>query len=310
MQESSEVCCVLDEARAGSTDSMEDFSLEDDLAKVSLRHLEVFSAVVREASYANAGLDLQITGTKVKRVCEEFSGIMGRELLGGAQDPVPTPFGQEVFAQMGPLSRSLLAMEDGVKRLHQAGRVLRFGADGGFFRGGLFTNYLGRLDFSGKFRSCFLKVEAKNAQKSLLAAECDVYFGIGLGVAERLDRIELGEVDWHINRVGGGKLPKKTKDLKGNWYVVEEGDPGVCEEILGEFRKAGAEGGKLISREAAGKLEKGAVCFSADVISPLGKGSGVWPGFQFSALMRRHHPYADLKGLLCAGVGKECLNGH
>ena len=43
----------------------------------------------------------------------------------------------------------------------------------------------------------------------------------------------------------------------------------------------------------------------ADMISPLGSSEGKWPGYQFNALMRRRHPYADLKEMLCAGAGKE-----
>lgn len=289
---------------------MEGFAKKDDLAGISLRHLEVFSAVVREGSYANAALDLQMSRTNAKRVCDEFARIAGRELFSDQSKEnvnlVPTVFGQGVFSRLGPLATSLRKMEEGVRQLHQAGRVLRFGAAPGFFRGGLFTDYLSRLDVSGKFRSCFMKIDAKDAQKSLLAAESDVYFGIGLGESERLDLVGLGEIGWVVSTYGEGKakLPTKPADLKGKWVLIGESDRQVSGQILERFREAGAVGGGVVSADEVTTLEYGTVIFVADAISPLGSAGGKWPGYQFHALMRRRHPYSDLKELLCAGAGE------
>lgn len=279
--------------------------LTDELSGISLRHLEVFSTVVREGSYSNASIDLQMNRQNVKRICGEFERIVGRTLVedgGGNGGLTPTAFGRALFGQLGPLSTSLRKMEEAVRQFHRAGRVLRFGAAGDFFRGGLFTEYLSRLGLSGKFRPCFLRVGPEGAQKSLLAAECDVYFGIGLGDAGRLDVLVLGEVGW---RVEGGRMPESPKDLKKAWFILREGDPAVCERLLEMFHEAGARGGKLIARETAADLGKGALVFSADTLSPLGNaGSMGWPCHRFSALMRRHHPYQDLKEVLRAGAGK------
>ncbi|MBC7980311.1 MAG: LysR family transcriptional regulator [Armatimonadetes bacterium] len=277
------------------------------MAGISLRHLEVFSTAVREGSYANAALELQMRRPNVKRVCEDFAKLVGRDLLTENEnhEVVPTHFGQGLFAQLGPLSTSLRKMEEGVKQLLQGGRVLRFGAASGFFRVGLFTDYLSRLNISGKFRSCFLKVDGNQAHKSLLAAECDVYFGIGLGETERLDRIELGEVGWNISRVGDGALPAKPKDLKGKWFMVREGDADACAEMMERFRSAGARGGEIVDEAPIVPAGKGDVVFQVDVISPLGGAiANQWPQYQFAALMRRHHPYADLKEMLIIGGRK------
>ena len=117
-------------------------------------------------------------------------------------------------------------MEESVRKLHQTGRLLRLGAAGGFFRSGLFTDYLARLEISDKFRPCFLRVEPEMAGKSLLAAQCDVYFGIGLCASERLERIDLGMIGWKISRVGDGKgkLARSSKKLGRKWLLLCEGD--------------------------------------------------------------------------------------
>lgn len=277
---------------------------KNSLAGISLRHLGVFSTVVLEGSHASAALELQMSRTNVKRLCGELEEIVGRPLLedlGGGRCGA-TAFGRVIFGQLGPLSTALRKMEEAVKQFHKAGRVLRFGAAAGFFRGGLFTDYLSRLDVSGKFRSCFLKVDAQGAHKTLLAAECDVYFGIGLGESGRLNRVELGEVGWNVS---GGKLPGKPKDLKKGWFMLAEGEASVCDGLMGMFSEAGARGGRLIGADEAGGLKDGELLFSADTVSPLSDApSKGWPCHRFSALMRHHHPYEDLKAMLCAGAGK------
>lgn len=282
--------------------------LTDELAGISLRHLEVFSTVVRESSYANAAIDLQMSRIHVKRICTDFESIVGRPLLEQAVDGglMPTAFGRVLFGQLGGLSSSLRKMEEAVRQFHNAGRVLRFGAAGGFFRGGLFTEYLSRLDLSGRFRSCFLKVDPEDAHKGLLAAECDVYFGIGLGQAVRLERVELGEVGWHVKGAAAGEAPKAPMDLKKGWFLLVEGETAVCAALLDRLHDAGARGGELIAKDEAEGLDKGNIVFSADTVNPLGSATWKgWPCHRFSALMRRHHPYEDLREILCAGAGKE-----
>ncbi|WP_411827584.1 LysR family transcriptional regulator [Luteolibacter sp. AS25] len=285
-----------------------DFNKNDDLAGISLRHLEVFSAVVREGSFANAAIELQMSGANVKRIYEGFRKIVGRDLL-VVDDPdriEATVFGRGLFSQLGPLARSLRKMEESVRQLHQAGRVLRFGAAGGFFREGLFTDYLSGLEVSKIFRSCYIKVEPERALKCLLANECDLYFGIGLGVTERLDRVDLGEVGWKIHSNGTRPLPEKPADLKENWFIKVEGDPGQAEEILRKFRDAGAEGGETFRKRSIRDLGNEAIVFCADLISPLGSDVGdAWPCYEFSVLLRKHHPYNDLKQMLGRTARKE-----
>lgn len=291
---------------------MDNGSLTDELAGISLRHLEVFSTVIRESSYANAAIDLQMSRTNAKRICTDLESIVGRPLVEEGLDGglAPTAIGRVLFGQLGPLSTSLRKMEEAVRQFHRAGRVLRVGAAGGLFRGGLFTEYFSRLELSGKFKSCFLKVDPEEAHKSLLAAECDVYFGIGMSQPVRLERVELGEVGWNVKGANTGKEPKAPKDLLKRWFILLEGEVAGCEELLEAFHQVGARGGKLMARDGVDGLDAGDLLFSADTVSPLGSAAQKgWPCHRFSALMRRHHPYEDLRAMLCAGA-KKGADGH
>ena len=153
------------------------------LPEITYRQLEVFSVTCKERSYANAALELHSTRANIKRVCVEFERAVGRQLFEEKPDRtlVPTAFALGLLVQVGPLSRSLRKLGEGVRGLHQEGRILRFAAAGEFFRGGLFTEFLSSLKTSDLFRSCFVRIEVKRFRTALLNAECDVYFGIGLG---------------------------------------------------------------------------------------------------------------------------------
>ncbi len=285
---------------------------KDSLAGVSLRQLEVFSTVVREKSYSSAAIELQMGRSALKRVCDDFEKLIGRSLLNEGKDGVvsPTVFGIGLFGGLGPLSTSLRKLEESVKQLHLAGRVLRFGAAADFFRGGLFTDYLGRLHIAENFRQCFVMVDPKSAQKSLLAAECDVYFGIGLGDTERLDKVDLGPVAWKIEVPEEVHEPLRPADLKGDWFLKSEGEGEMAANVLADFHGKGAEGGRLIETKDESDVGKSSVVFRADTVSPLGERSvGPWPCYRFSALLRKHHPYAHLKRTLSAGIRNTEANG-
>ena len=146
------------------------------LPDITFRQLEVFRIIFREGSFTNAALELRTTRANVKRVCEEFEKAVGRRLFEEDADRnlLPSPFAKCLVEQLGPLSRSLRRMSEGVRSLHAAGRVVRFAAAGEFFRGGLFTDFLSRLQIKDRFTPCFLRVEMKRFRTALLNTECVV----------------------------------------------------------------------------------------------------------------------------------------
>ncbi|MEO5714468.1 MAG: LysR family transcriptional regulator [Luteolibacter sp.] len=268
------------------------------LPALSFRQLEIFSTVCHEKSYANAAIELHATRANVKRACEEFEKAVGRKLFAENDRQLqPTEFAQGLLGRMGPLSRGLRHLEDGVRSLHQAGRVLRFAAAGEFFRGGLFTDFLARLKINDAFRPCFLKIDSVRYKNALLNAECDVYFGIGLQPSDRMELIDLGPIPWKIT--GKGKLPASPADLcKVKWAIADAGAPGSAEALLSAFRAAGAAGGEILTGDGAGH----ATVFRPDITPSHGGAGSVWPSYRFTAVLRKHHPYSDLKARLDAAV--------
>jgi len=290
------------------------------LPEITFRQLEVFSVTSKEGSYANAALELHSTRANIKRVFQEFEEAVGRPLFEEKTDRtlVPTPFGAGLLAQVGPLSRSLRKLGEGVRGLHQAGRIVRFAASGEFFRGGLFTEFLATLDIADLFRSCFVRIEVKRFRTALLNAECDVYFGIGLGGADRLDAVDLGPVPWKILRhpAAKGALPASPAALsKARWWIAEAGEPEVAAALVEAFRKDGAtEGAVLAEADVAAWLADpsaipcGAYLFTPETSAGLkDRDAGPWPAYRLTACLRRNHPYAELKPRLMAG---SYGNGH
>jgi len=262
------------------------------LPNITFRQLEVFRVVCREASYANAALELRSTRANIKRVCDDFENAVGRPLFdeGPNRTLLPTLFAQGLLGQISPLSRSLRRLGDTVKSLHDKGRILRFAAAGEFFKGGLFTDFLSRLKISDTFRPCFLRVETKRFRTALLNAECDVYFGVGIVASDRLDLVDLGPIPWKIDCKG--KLPMKPADLApGKWWIADVGDTEATAKLIGEFHAAGAKGGRILTDARPADDE---MVFSHDTTARHSKDAR-WPMFQFSAVLRKHHPYTELR---------------
>ena len=267
------------------------------LPNITFRQLEIFSTACHEKSFANAAIELHTTRANVKRACEEFEKAVGRKLF-DEKDRVlqPTEFAQGLLGQIGPLSRGLRRLEDGVRSLHQAGRVLRFAAAGEFFRGGLFTDFLARLKINDAFRPCFLKIDSSRFRNALLNAECDVYFGIGLQPSDRMELVDLGPVPWKIS----GKPPARPSDLgKIPWAIADAGEPGSANAILDAFQAAGATGGEILTDISSDKK----ITFLPDITTPQSSMQiPDWPCYRFTAVLRKHHPYPDLKTRLAAAT--------
>ena len=261
------------------------------LPNITFRQLEVFRVVCREASYANAALELRSTRANIKRVCDDFEKAVGRSLFveGPNRTLEPTSFALGLLGQISPLSRSLRRLGETVRSLHEKGRILRFAAAGEFFKGGLFTDFLARLKISDTFRPCFLRIETKRFRTALLNAECDVYFGVGVIASDRLDLVNLGPVPWKI--ACKGKPPTNPAALPpGKWWLADGGETEAAVKLLEEFHAAGAKGGRILTDANPAADE---MVFSHDTTARHAP-DATWPTFQFSAVLRKHHPYTEL----------------
>jgi DNA-binding transcriptional LysR family regulator len=268
-----------------------------ELPKLTFRQLEVFCVVCREASFANAALELRSTRSNIKRVCEDFEEAVGRPLFveGPERTLQPTAFAKALLAQTGPLSRGLHHLGESVRSLHKKGRILRFAAAGEFFKGGLFTDFLARLQISDSFRPCFLRIETNRFRTALLNSECDVYFGAGIAASDRLEIVNLGPIPWSIKAGANfrGKPPTRPADLPaGKWCIAEAGDPEVGAAVLEEFHAAGAVGGRVLKEgSASGNEILLSLATSSTGRATLGP---EWPCYRFSAVLKKHHPYSEL----------------
>jgi DNA-binding transcriptional LysR family regulator len=268
-----------------------------ELPKLTFRQLEVFCVVCREASFANAALELRSTRSNIKRVCEDFANAVGRPLFVELPDRTlqPTPFAMALLTQMGPLSRGLHHLGESVKSLHQKGRILRFAAAGEFFRGGLFTDFLARLKIADSYRPCFLRIETHRFRTALLNSECDVYFGSGITASDRLEIVHLGNIPWCF-KIGAkyrGKTPVRPSDLPaGNWWLTDAGDPETSAAMLEQFHVAGAPGGRILKADSS--TDDGIVLEHDTTSADPGTMADDWPCFRFSAVLKKHHPYSEL----------------
>ena len=278
------------------------------LPNITFRQLEVFRVVCREESYANAALELRSTRANIKRVCNDFENAVGRPLFveGPNRTLQPTGFAKGLLEQAVPLARGLRRLGESVKGLHEKGRILRFAAAGELFKGGLFTDFIGRLQITDTFQPCFQRIETKRFRTSLLNAECDVYVGVGITASDRLDLVNLCEVPWKI-KTGSrfrGKPPAAPAGLpEGKWWIAEAGEPDATAAVVARFHAAGAKGGRILVDADDTRPADDEIVFSHETTGCLPKSTGgVWPMFSFSAVLRKHHPYTELLPRLTAAA--------
>lgn len=259
--------------------------------------MEVFRVVCQEQSYSHAALELRSTRANIKRVCAEFEKAVGRPVFEEGEDRTlrPTAFARGLLAQMGPLAQALRRLSSGVRCLHESGRILRFAAAGEFFRGGLFTDFLGRLQISNVFRPCYMRMEVRRFRPALLNAECDVYFGAGIKKCERLEQLDLGPVSWRMAVRGRKEIPREPADLpQGRWWVAGTGDPEPAEALLREFYAAGAPEGGVFDPEGA-QPDSGVLLYPNPAAREEPGSGAAWPCYRFSANLRKNHPYTELQ---------------
>lgn len=268
------------------------------LPNVSFRHLEVFQAVHREGSYANAAHELRTTRANVKRICQNFEKEMKHRLFeeDEHQSLSPTPFGLSVLTHSEPLMRSLLHLGEGIRSIQRKGLILRFAASNGFFSGGAFSYILSRIDILDLFRPCYLRIDPDRYNAALLSSECDVYFGAGIHASKRLEIIHLDRVPWSFHRESeyDGEQPEFPDQLvPGKWLIQPAGDKQAAESVLKELHKAGARKGRILSPSY--KLMEDEILLKPEsswmgLVNPREE----WPTFLFSAALKKQHPYGEL----------------
>ncbi len=277
------------------------------LPNITFRQLEVFHVVCREASYANAALELKSTRANIKRVCDHFEKAVGRPLFNEAADRtlVATPFARGLLDQISPLSHGLRRLGENVRSQHESGRILRFAAAGEFFKGGMFTDFLARLKITDVFRPCFLRIDTKRFRTALLNAECDVYFGVGITASDRLDIVDLGPIPWKMipGRSHRGELPKKPADLPaGKWWIADAGDVDAAHGLLAAFHAAGAKGGSVLPDDTDLFPTPDGIFLRHDTTAGQAAVDAAWPCYRFSAVLRKYHPYSELMPRLAGAV--------
>lgn len=278
----------------------------ENLPNLTFRQLEVFFNVFREGSYGNAAVELRSTRSNIKRVCKDFENEVGRPLFIEREDRTldPTPFARGLMGQTSALSRALRHLEDGVKSMHEKGRVLRFGGSGDFFRGGMFTAFLARLQISDAFRPCFLRIETARFRTALLNSECDVFFGAGISASDRLERVDLGAIPWKFEKGARvrGAHPSAPKDLPpGQWWLAHAGDMDAAEALLEEFHAAGAKAGKILGIGETTPPDGWLLAHDPSALG--GHADGAWPSYRFCAVLKKHHPYSELMPRLVSAAG-------
>ncbi len=87
--------------------------------------------------------------------------------------------------------------------------------------------------------------------------------------------------------------PAQVEVPPGKWWITDAGETEATATLLEAFHAAGASGGRILTEGGDEKPAENEVVFSHETTARHST-DAVWPMFQFSAVLRKHHPYTEL----------------
>jgi hypothetical protein len=111
-----------------------------------------------------------------------------------------------------------------------------------------------------------------------------------------MDLVDLGPIPWKIE----GRSPTCPQDLgKSAWAIADAGEPGSAKLLLQAFHAVGASGGSVLTDD---KVAADTAFIPDTTALPGTARNPTFPCYRFTAVLRKHHPYSELKARLDAAV--------
>lgn len=212
--------------------------------------LRFFSALMSEGSVSRASLELRTAKGNVRRIWADLEQQLGEPLFVARGPGVvePTPAARRLEREMGGLLGEIRRFEDAVRKIHQAGRVLRLGADRHLFNTSHFGKLFNTLRHDQRFRISFVEVSAKDARPALESGACDLLFTEESPCGRRFEARDLPALPLDVAcadpvEASGGLEPEGLATM--DWALAAFSSPGLAERTLDRLHRRGGGRGRL-----------------------------------------------------------------
>lgn len=216
--------------------------------------LRFFSALLHERSVSRAALELRTAKGNVRRIWADLEKQLGEPLFtsevpGKIQ---PTRAAHRLEKEMSGLLGEIRRFEDAVRKIHQAGRVLRLGADRHLFNTSHFGRLFATLRADPRFRIAFVEVESEDERIALESGACDLLFTEESPIGRRFEARDLPALPLDVACAD----PVEACDdfapegLAGiDWALAAFSSRGLAERTLDRLRRRGGGRGRLWKRQ-------------------------------------------------------------
>lgn len=216
--------------------------------------LRFFSALMHEGSVSRAALELRTAKGNVRRIWADLEEQLGEPLF-TAEGPgkiEPTRAARRLEQEMGGLLDEIRRFEEAVRKIHQAGRVLRLGADRHLFNTSHFGKLFATLRADPRFRISFVEVEAEDGRAALESGACDLLFTEESPTGRRFEAHDLPSLPLDVAcadpvEACDGLEPEGLAEL--DWALAAFSSRGLAERTLDRLRREGGGRGRLWKRQ-------------------------------------------------------------
>ncbi len=216
--------------------------------------LRFFSALMSEGTVSRASVELRTSAGNVRRVWHELEQQLGEPLFAAPAPGVaePTTAARRLEREMGRLLGEIRHFEDAVRKIHQAGRVLRLGADRHLFNTSHFGSLFNTLRHDHRFRISFVEVSPPEGRAALESGACDLLFTEESPGGRRFEARELPALPLDV--ACAGSLPEGPEiEPEGlasmDWALAAFSSQGLARRTLERIRHCGGGRGRLWRHE-------------------------------------------------------------
>lgn len=212
--------------------------------------LRFFSALMSEGTISGASIELRTSPSNVRRIWHDLEQQLGEPLFIAPSPGVaePTTVARRLEREMGRLLGEIRHFEDAVRKIHQAGRVLRLGADRHLFNTSHFGSLFNTLRHDHRFRVSFVEVPSTEGRTALESGACDLLFTEESPTGRRFEARELPALPLDVACAGcapqGPEIePEGLASM--DWALAAFSSQELARRTLERIQRCGGGRGRL-----------------------------------------------------------------
>lgn len=192
-------------------------------SSLDLRHFDAFQQVYRTRDLTAAGHELGTSRKTIRRMVDNLEKTFQCKLFSDSTRGLldPTPFADRLFNDLRFLNSAKQLLEEHIRSIQEAGRVLRVGTSPAVFRTSVFRSVFRTLQTIQGIRPTYVPVKADDSAKAISSGNCDIHISTRTSAERRFLCEQITQLELiPIARTNNGIVRSSTNDRNITAHVV------------------------------------------------------------------------------------------